>query len=137
MSGEDQVGGLLGELEQAIMAVVWERDAVSVRAVHNALRPERSLAYTTVMTVMSRLADKDILIRQKRGRAYVYRAAQPGRRGFMRRQARLQVQGLLRRFGDLAVAEFVDELSEADAERLAALEALLAEHHGNRPGDER
>ncbi len=46
----------LGELEEAIMEIVWQRDAeVTVREVWEALQPTRSLAYTTVMTVMSRL----------------------------------------------------------------------------------
>jgi predicted transcriptional regulator len=137
MGSDDQVEGLLGELEQAVMQVVWDRGTVSVRQVHEALQPERALAYTTVMTVMSRLTDKGVLERQKQGRAFVYRAAQRNRRGFLRRQARLQIHALLARYGDLAVAEFVDELSAGDAERLAALEALLAEHRAEGGADER
>ncbi|MGH7860309.1 MAG: BlaI/MecI/CopY family transcriptional regulator, partial [Candidatus Binatia bacterium] len=61
---EESVGGLphLGELELAIMEFVWGRGAeVTVPAVHRHLGRKRGLAYTTVMTVMSRLFDKGLL----------------------------------------------------------------------------
>lgn len=127
MERNESVAGLLGELEGAVMNVVWSLGEVRVRQVHEALRPERDLAYTTVMTVMSRLAEKGVLERERRGRAYVYRAAQTGREGFLRRQAHTRVRALLDQFGDLAVAAFVGELSEGDAERLAELVERLAE----------
>lgn len=117
--------GLLGELEAAIMAVAWERGQVSVREVQQALAPDRPLAYTTVMTVMARLAEKGVLVRERRGRAFNYRPAEQGRPGFLRQQARLKVRRLLAQFGDVAVAEFVGELSENDGEQLAELERLL------------
>ncbi len=65
----------LGDLEAEVMAVVWEKGEATVQEVKNSLEPGRSPAYTTVMTVMSRLAGKRILERHKRGRAYVYRPA--------------------------------------------------------------
>ncbi len=66
----------LGELERAIMAVVWAADGpVTGRAVVDELTRERPVAYTTVLTVMDRLAGKDMLTRQRHGRAYTYQAA--------------------------------------------------------------
>jgi predicted transcriptional regulator len=65
----------LGELERAIMEVVWAADGpVSGRAVVEELTRERPVAYTTVLTVMDRLVGKGLLRRQRRGRAYAYRA---------------------------------------------------------------
>lgn len=128
MDTDEDMDGLLGDLEAAVMDVVWARGAVSVREVREALRPERPLAYTTVMTVMSRLAEKGILLHERQGRAFIYRPAEQGRLGFLRQQARLKVRRLLGQFGDLAVAEFVDELSEQDGEHLAALARLVAEY---------
>ena len=52
----------MGELEQAVMAVLWELDDeqwATVRQVHESLA-DRALAYTTVMTVMDRLARKEL-----------------------------------------------------------------------------
>lgn len=63
----------VGELEAAVMNLVWSAPApVTVRQVMNALRPDRDLAYTTVMTVMERLFRKKMLIRQPDGKAFAY-----------------------------------------------------------------
>lgn len=62
-----------GELEAAIMDIVWSSDdPLAVRDVLERLRAERSLAYTTVQTVMDILHRKGWLSRQKDGRAYRY-----------------------------------------------------------------
>ncbi|PKM80043.1 MAG: CopY family transcriptional regulator [Firmicutes bacterium HGW-Firmicutes-14] len=62
----------LGPLEADIMQVVWERQKVTVQDVFEVLSEERSIAYNTIMTVMSRLAQKGILTRAKSGRSFVY-----------------------------------------------------------------
>lgn len=65
---------VFGELEQAVMDVLWTSStALSVRDVQAALADERNLAYTTVMTVMDRLAKKGQLHRELDGRAWRYR----------------------------------------------------------------
>jgi predicted transcriptional regulator len=119
------VNRLLGDLERAVMEVVWSRGAVTVRDVQDALTPRRALAYTTVMTVMARLADKGILHRRRRGRAFVYRAAQPDAARFVRHQVRSRIRALLADFGPLAVAGFVDEVSHSDPDRLAELARII------------
>jgi len=63
---------ILGDLEHAVMDVLWVRGApTSVRDVHEDLS-ERGLAYTTVMTVLDRLAKKGVVVRQLDGRAWLY-----------------------------------------------------------------
>src|SRR5260221_7878552 len=84
-------------------------------------RPE-PLAYTTVMTVMSRLADKDVLSRRKAGRGYVYEANAPDAAG-------IAVKDVLRAYGDVAVAHFVDE-ARADPSLLRRLRRLLSDADG-------
>lgn len=67
-----------GELEAAIMDVVWRADGrLRVREVVDALQAERNAAFTTVQTVMNILHHKGWLDREKQGRAYDYWAAQP------------------------------------------------------------
>jgi predicted transcriptional regulator len=61
------------------MDVLWDSgprtpDGLTVREVAEALR-ERGLAYTTVMTVLDRLAGKGMVQREREGRAWRYRAA--------------------------------------------------------------
>ncbi len=63
----------LGELEAEVMNVLWEIGDGTVQDVLSGLRTARTLAYTTVMTVLSRLVDKGFLAREKQGRAFVYR----------------------------------------------------------------
>lgn len=63
----------MGNLEREVMAYLWDADGPrTVREVHDALAPDRRLAYTTVMTVMNRLATKGVVTQQKEGRAYRY-----------------------------------------------------------------
>ena len=66
---------ILGDLEHLIMSVLWRsEEPQSVREVHEAVRAERDLAYTTVMTVLDRLAKKGLVTRELDGRAWRYRA---------------------------------------------------------------
>jgi len=113
---------VLGPLEADVMRAVWRAKVpVSVRDVLATLNKSRreSLAYTTVMTVMSRLSEKEILRRKSQGRAFVYEAAVPD-------AAAIAVRGLVRDFGESAVAQFVDE-ARADPKLLRRLERLLRE----------
>ncbi|MBE0446527.1 MAG: BlaI/MecI/CopY family transcriptional regulator [Actinobacteria bacterium] len=66
------VGSGLGELEADIMSVVWRLGSASVKDVFEELYPDKRLAYTTIMTVMSRLANKNVLKQDRTGTAYVY-----------------------------------------------------------------
>src|SRR6266702_1320825 len=69
----------LTEQELEIMKIVWERDSVTVRDVYEALLERRKVAYTTVMTMMKILEQKQYLKKNQADRAYVYRPAQPKR----------------------------------------------------------
>ena len=109
----------LGPLEAEVMGVLWRAGRpMPVREVAAAVNAGRAaaLAYTTVMTVMSRLAGKGILARSRAGRRFVYApvAADP---------AEIAVRGVLEEFGDAALARFVQraELDPALRERLRRL----------------
>ncbi|MCK0093530.1 BlaI/MecI/CopY family transcriptional regulator [Rhodococcus sp. F64268] len=63
----------LGELERAVMDHLWSStEPQTVRQVHDGLSAQRSLAYTTVMTVLQRLAKKNLVIQQRDDRAHRY-----------------------------------------------------------------
>ena len=63
-----------GDLQAEVMTAVWKLGDAKVEDVR-ALRPARSrLAYTTVQTVMNRLAERGLLARERSGNAFVYRA---------------------------------------------------------------
>jgi predicted transcriptional regulator len=104
------------------MDAVWAAsDPVPVRQVLSALNERRAepLAYTTVMTVMNRLAAKGVLSRHGEQRRYVYEATATDAAG-------IAVRDVIRTYGDAAVAHFVDE-ARADPGVLRRLRALLAE----------
>ena len=63
----------LGKLERAVMDHLWSTsEPQTVRQVHEALAARRELAYTTVMTVLQRLAKKHLVIQQRDDRAHRY-----------------------------------------------------------------
>nr|WP_320782999.1 BlaI/MecI/CopY family transcriptional regulator [Streptomyces sp. CRN 30] len=65
----------MGELEDSVMTRVWKWNRpVTVREVLEDLRQERSIAYTTVMTVLDNLHQKGWVRREAEGRAYRYEA---------------------------------------------------------------
>ena len=66
----------LGELERAVMDHLWDAETPqTVRQVHEALAARRELAYTTVMTVLQRLARKALVVQIRTDRAHQYTPA--------------------------------------------------------------
>jgi predicted transcriptional regulator len=130
-SGPEQ---LLGDLEAAIMRLIWQQGEMSVRDVWSALQPERPLAYTTVMTVMSRLVPKGLLAARKQGQAYFYRPTMSPD-AFVAHRAQAAVQRVVDDFGDLALAQFVRELEEVDPDRLRRLRELADRRAAAEDGD--
>ena len=117
-----------GELEAAALAVLQEAgSALSPGEVRE--RIGGPLAYTTVVTILSRLHAKGVLERHKAGRAYLYApvADQPGLAA--RRMARV-LDGEADR--EAVLARFVSALSDSDEE---LLRRMLGEHGmGGDPG---
>ena len=98
----------LGDLERAVMDTLWESSAPqTVRQVHETLSRDRSLAYTTVMTVLQRLTKKNLVTQIRDDRAHKYVPTHPRE--------------------DLVASLMVDALSEADApgSRHAALVSFV------------
>jgi len=63
--------------ELAIMKVVWKRETATVRDVFEDLSATRSIAYTTVLTMMRILEQKGYVKKTRDDRRYVYRAVRP------------------------------------------------------------
>lgn len=64
----------LAPLERDCMNMLWPAGEATVREIRDALAAIRPRAYTTIMTIMDRLAHKGVVERHKVGRKYVYRA---------------------------------------------------------------
>lgn len=65
----------LGETEMEILNIVWDLGEASVADVRERILEYREVAYTTVMTIMKNLADKEYLKYRKDGLSYIYSAA--------------------------------------------------------------
>lgn len=118
----------LGELEAVVMDLLWSRNAsATVRDVLHELQQSRSIAYTTVMTVMDNLYRKGWLRRHMDGRAWRYRPA-ADRDDYT---ATLLAEALASSDNqEGALLRFVEQMSDSEAQ---ALDAALRRFRASRP----
>ena len=127
----------LGDLERAVMDAIWSavdagHPSVSVREVHDAIVARRRIAYTTVMTVMGRLADAGLLTQERSGRAYRYAPAS-SREALTAATMREQLQGMGGEDRRAALLHFLDDASADEiADLKLALAQVEARHSGRR-----
>ncbi len=112
----------LGELEQAILRMVWQKRQATAEQIRERLHSEgRVLKESTVRTVLRRLEEKGYLAHTVEQRTYLYRAAEDGRS-----VAGRAVQRIVDRFCGGSVEALLvgmvsaDVLSETELQRLAA-----------------
>lgn len=111
---------ILGPLEQEVMDVAWRLGDATVRDVHDELSNGRRIAYTTVMTTMTRLAAKGMLQRDTAGLAHRYRPA-VSRDNYARSAVGEVLSWLLERYPEPAasyLAEVVDDVDVVGLEQL-------------------
>jgi predicted transcriptional regulator len=70
----DKTFNLRGGLQAEVMAALWKLGEAKVEDVRNLQPRSRRSAYTTLQTVMNRLVEHGLLIRERRGNAFYYRA---------------------------------------------------------------
>lgn len=115
---------VLGPLETQIMQLVWQEDRSTVKKVHRKLQLERDIAYTTVMTTMSRLSEKGVLNRHREGLAYVYSAAIT-EEAFVTMVVHQVLDGLLDDYSETAVDYMVNYLAERNPSELKRLQRTI------------
>jgi predicted transcriptional regulator len=124
----------LGELERAVMDHLWSTgEPQTVRQVHEALAAHRDLAYTTIMTVLQRLAKKNLVVQHRDDRAHRY-APMHGRDELV---AGLMVDALdqVSDSGsrEAALVHFVERVGADEAAALRRALAELESKHGETP----
>jgi predicted transcriptional regulator len=121
---EDPVARHLGALQAEVMDVFWASEGATVRDALDSLnaRREKKLAYTTVLTVVARLWQRDFLEREPEGRGFRYRAVR-GRDELLGELTDRSIDQLLNDFGDIAVARLGERLENLDPERAKKLGA--------------
>lgn len=114
----------LGDLQMAIMRVLWKAREATSAEVHAALEEERGLAPTTIATMLQKMERKGVVRHRMEGRRFVYRPAVS--------EAQVQrsmVAELLDRVFDGSPAALVSHLlssDDVDAKEISKLRALVA-----------
>lgn len=124
--------GLTG-LQLSILDVLWDQGEATTQQVWANLSRERTLALTTVATLLSRLERKDVLTHRREGRQYVYRAT-VSRSEVRRSKVRELTESLFG--GDAsALLSHLVRVDDVDADELDRIRAMLAT--AGRPSEER
>ena len=114
----------LGDLQLAIMRVLWSEGESSASRVHRALWKERGLAPTTIATMLRKLEDKGVVSHTLEGRKFVYRpeiSEESVKRSMVEQLAQRLFRGDVAAFASYLISETVD------ASELSELEKLVAE----------
>ncbi len=121
-ASQDPVARYLGELQGEVMAIFWQRESATVREVVDDLNKKRKqkLAYTTVLTLVSRLWSREFLVREPEGRGFRYRPAK-SRDELLGELSEELIDRLLNDFGEIAVARLGARLDGLDAKRAEKL----------------
>jgi len=114
----------LGELEKQIMDIIWKSKHCSARDVLIKLQKNRKLAYTTVMTIMGRLVEKGILIRNLHGSSYLYQP-RVSREKFVAKSIHIIFTTAISTLGHEAVTYFVKEIQKIDLKKREELLKML------------
>jgi BlaI family transcriptional regulator, penicillinase repressor len=119
---------LLHQLETEVMEVLWERGELCVREVMEALNATaaRTRAYTTYMTIMSRLDAKGMLERRREGKTNFYRPVCT-RREYVEMRARSELESVVDQYGEVALAHIARQMAALDPKRRRALQRLARE----------
>ena len=102
------ISASLGTLEEEIMQIIWKEQNASVRLIFDKLKTKKDIAYTTVMTIMSRLYTKGVLNRRlHENGSYIYSPAQ-SKEKFLDKISEQVIKNLIKNCGEVAVARFID-----------------------------
>ncbi len=118
-ASDDPIARYLGELQAEVMGIFWEDDSATVREVVDELNKRRrrrrkdGFAYTTVLTIVSRLYARELLDREPEGRGFRYYATTT-RDEFLGELSDELINRLLDDFGEIAVARLGARLDDLD-----------------------
>lgn len=104
---------MLSDSEKEIMEIIWRNGRVCVRDVLRELKKKKKIAYTTVMTVMSRLFVKGILKRKiNQSGAFIYEPVS-AKKAFIEEKAGRMIKNFLNEYGDIAIAQFFETIESS------------------------
>lgn len=113
---------LLGCLEQKIMNILWA-SSVGLKPGEVQKKLDNCYAYTTVMTVLKRMADKNLVSRHLSGKVFYYSPVD-NKEKFIKNNLSGIYDNLVKSYGKLAISQFVDVV-KANSEDLDSLKEFL------------
>jgi predicted transcriptional regulator len=122
----------LGDLQLAIMRLLWQRGEATVAQVHEALQPERQLALTTIATMLRKMEDKGVVRHRADGRQFIYEPTIDERDVH-----RSMIGDLIDRLFDGDARALLSHLvseGEIDPDELADLQAMIEQRQARREG---
>jgi predicted transcriptional regulator len=121
---QEGLNRFFGPLESKIMDILWEGNEKSIKDVQQKLENEKPINFNTVMTVMNRLVDKNILTKRLEGRTSLFKPVK-SKEDFISDQSKKLTDNLLDEFGGLVVNHMLDSLNEVDDRLLQKLEQKI------------
>lgn len=126
----------LGPLEARVMRLLWVRGSGTVPELVEAVRGGgHPAAYTTVLTVVSRLYERGLLEREAEGRTHRYRPA-VSETDLVERASASAVADILARYGSVAMRQFAIRLADLDPETRRQLMELAEARDTDKQAEE-
>ncbi len=113
----------ISHLEQDVMNIVWTNRECTVHDVIKALKKDKPVAYTTILTILQRLYEKGLVSKKKDKRAFLYKA-KISKESYSKSMAQGFLKKFFTSFGDVGIASFaesIESLSKKEKDHLLEL----------------
>ncbi|MCR4312757.1 MAG: BlaI/MecI/CopY family transcriptional regulator, partial [Candidatus Roizmanbacteria bacterium] len=117
----------LGKLEQSVMEVVWKNKNCLIREIVQTLQKKRSIAYTTVATILQRLFIKGLVGRKTEKNGYWY-FPKISKDSYVKTLSKNFIKTLVNSFGDIAVSSFAESIENLPKEKKRYLLKILGRY---------
>lgn len=121
----------MGQLEQQVMDILWEKKKCSAREILTNLETEKKLAYTTIATILQRLYAKGLLARKESAKGHLY-SPKVSKENYSKNIARSFLEKFIHSFGDTAIASFADSIDNLPEQKRNYFLKMLEENDKNK-----
>jgi len=118
-----------GELQSQLMPVLWRLGSGKVEEIRAALPARYRSSYNTVQTVLNRLVDRGLLIRERSGSAYVYRPSITESE-YLSRSIETALAGASSQARQTVLARLIGDLGKDELTELRSLAAEIQKKRG-------
>jgi len=120
-----------GDLQTQVMTAVWKLGEATVDDVRGEQPRRRRSAYTTIQTVLNRLVERGLLLRERRGRAFMYRP-RVEESEYLARSIGDRLAGASPAARRAALFNLVDDLEPGELEEVARRAKEIKRRRGSR-----